>query len=419
MAPDASALNAALREHAPRVLATLIRRHGDFARCEDAVQEALLEAYLQWEDVPEHPFGWLLTVASRRLTDTLRQDASRAAREERVFREDVTDAAVSDDDDTLALLLLCCHPSLAPAAQIPLTLRAFGGLTTEEIAAALLTTPATIAQRIVRAKQRLRDVEFGLPPEPPIAGVAQVLYLIFNEGHMASSGAALRRDDLATEAIRLTRELRRMRPRDAEVAGLLALMLLHDARRAARTTDDGSLVPLEEQDRSRWDGALIAEGIELVEFAVTAQRPPGPYALQAAIVAVHAEAPAAERHGLAADPRALRPPARRPPEPGHGAQPRGGRRRGARPRGGPGRRRSARRRPPARPPPGRGPRPLPRPRRRPSAAADAYARAAAAAPQDAERRHLATRAANLKNIKGLTPLSSRRRENAARGRART
>ncbi len=160
-----------------------------------------------------------------------------------MFREDVADAVVSDDDDTLALLLLCCHPSLAPAAQIPLTLRAFGGLTTEEIAAALLTTPATIAQRIVRAKQRLRDVEFGLPPEPPIAGVAQVLYLIFNEGHMASSGAALRRDDLAAEAIRLTRELRRMRPRDAEVAGLLALMLLHDARRAARTTDDGSLVP--------------------------------------------------------------------------------------------------------------------------------------------------------------------------------
>ena len=287
-------LNAALREHAPRVLATLIRRHGDFARCEDAVQEALLEAYLQWEDVPEHPFGWLLTVASRRLTDTLRQDAARSAREERDFREDVAVSA-SDDDDSLALLLLCCHPSLAPAAQIPLTLRAFGGLTTAEIAAALLTTPATIAQRIVRAKQRLRDVEFGLPPEPPIAGVAQVLYLIFNEGHMASSGATLRRDDLATEAIRLTRELRRMRPRDAEVAGLLALMLLHDARRAARSTDDGSLVPLEEQDRAQWDGALIAEGVELVEFAVTAQRPPGPYALQAAIVAVHAEAPTAEQ----------------------------------------------------------------------------------------------------------------------------
>ena len=396
MAPDASALNAALREHAPRVLATLIRRHGDFARCEDAVQEALLEAYLQWEDVPEHPFGWLLTVASRRLTDTLRQDASRVAREERVFREDVPAGAVSDDDDTLALLLLCCHPSLAPSAQIPLTLRAFGGLTTEEIAAALLTTPATIAQRIVRAKQRLRDVEFGLPPDPPIAGVTQVLYLIFNEGHMASSGAALRRDDLATEAIRLARELRRMRPRDAEVAGLLALMLLHDARRAARTTDDGSLVPLEEQDRSRWDGALIAEGIELVEFAVTAQRPPGPYALQAAIVAVHAEAPTAEQTDwpqilalydllLAAHPnpvtalnRAVAVGEVHGPAAGLAAvealadDPRLGHRLDAvrghfLARAGD-----------------------------PSAAADAYARAAAAAPQDTERRHLATRAANLK-----------------------
>uniref|UniRef100_UPI001EEDB453 RNA polymerase sigma factor n=1 Tax=Solirubrobacter deserti TaxID=2282478 RepID=UPI001EEDB453 len=284
-------MNAALREHAPRVLATLIRRHGDFARCEDAVQEALLEAYLQWEDVPEHPFGWLLTVASRRLVDGLRADASRAAREERVVREAVVAEEAADEDDTLALLLLCCHPSLAPSAQIPLTLRAFGGLTTEEIARALLTTPATIAQRIVRAKARLRGVEFGLPPDPPIAEVAQVLYLIFNEGHMASSGAELRRDDLAAEAIRLARELRRMRPVDAEVAGLLALMLLHDARRSARTAPDGSLVPLEAQDRSLWDAALIAEGVALTEFAVTAQRPPGPYALQAAIVAVHAEAP--------------------------------------------------------------------------------------------------------------------------------
>ena len=187
-----------------------------------------------------------------------------------------------------------------------------------------------------------------------------------------------------------------MRPRDAEVAGLLALMLLHDARRAARTTDDGSLVPLEEQDRSRWDGALIAEGIELVEFAVTAQRPPGPYALQAAIVAVHAEAPTADRHRLAADPRALRPPARRPPEPGHRAQPCGGGRRGARPGGGPGRRRGARRRPPARPPPGRGPRLLPRPRRRHHRRRRRLRPRGRGGAQDAERRHLATRAAELK-----------------------
>lgn len=289
MAADEPGLNATLREHAPKVLATLVRRHGDFARCEDAVQEALLEAYLKWETVPEHPFGWLLTVAQRRLTDTLRQDASRTQREARVFREDVAVEAPAEDD-TLALFFLCCHPSLAPSAQIPLTLRALGGLTTEEIAAALLTTPATIAQRIVRAKQRLRGVEFEVPPALPIAGVAQVLYLIFNEGHMASSGAELRRDDLAAEAIRLTRELRRALPEDAEVAGLLALMLLHHARRAARTTPDGALVPLEEQDRTRWDRPRIAEGIGLVEFAVTARRPPGPYALQAAIVAVHAEA---------------------------------------------------------------------------------------------------------------------------------
>ncbi|MDA0185658.1 RNA polymerase sigma factor, partial [Solirubrobacter phytolaccae] len=290
MAPDEPGLNATLREHAPRVLATLVRRHGDFARCEDAVQEALLEAYLKWDAVPEHPFGWLLTVASRRLTDARRADASRTAREERVFREAVAVDA-PEEDDTLALFFLCCHPSLAPSAQIPLTLRALGGLTTEEIAAALLTTPATVAQRIVRAKQRLRDVAFGVPPEPPIAGVAQVLYLIFNEGHMATAGAELRRDDLAAEAIRLTRELRRALPDDAEVAGLLALMLLHHARRAARATPGGDLIPLEEQDRGLWDPALIAEGITLVEFAVTARRPPGPYALQAAIVAVHAEAP--------------------------------------------------------------------------------------------------------------------------------
>jgi RNA polymerase sigma factor (sigma-70 family) len=287
VAVEEPGLNAALREHAPRVLATLIRRHGDFARCEEAVQEALLEAYLKWDVVPEHPFGWLLTVATRRLVDAVRQDASRSAREERVFREDVATEA-GEDDDSLALLLLCCHPSLAPAAQIPLTLRAFGGLTTEEIASALLATPATIAQRIVRAKARLRHVAFSLPEDPPIAGVAQVLYLIFNEGHMATSGAALRRDDLAAEAIRLTRELRRLRPADGEVAGLLALMLLHHARRHAR--GDGELIPLEEQDRTRWDRALIAEGVALTEFALTAQRPPGPYALQAAIVAVHAEA---------------------------------------------------------------------------------------------------------------------------------
>jgi RNA polymerase sigma factor (sigma-70 family) len=395
VAPEA--LNAALREHAPRVLATLVRRHGDFARCEDAVQEALLEAYLKWESVPEHPFGWLLTVATRRLTDTLRQDAARRAREQRVAREDVPVDA-PEDDDSLALLLLCCHPSLTPAAQIPLTLRAFGGLTTEEIAAALLTSPATVAQRIVRAKAKLRGVAFGLPGEVPLAGVAQVLYLIFNEGHMASSGAALRRDDLAAEAIRLTRELRRLRPDDAEVTGLLALMLLHHARRFARTDADGALVPLAEQDRSRWDPALIAEGRALVEFALTAARPPGPYALQAAIVAVHAEAPTAAATDwaqilalydllLAAHPnpvtalnRAVAVGEADGPAAGLAAlaalgdDPRLGHRLDAvrghlLARAGDA-----------------------------AAAADAFTRAAAAAPQDAERRHLEARAAQLKGL---------------------
>lgn len=397
MAPDAPELNATLRELSPKVLATLVRRHGDFARCEDAVQEALLEAYLKWDAVPEHPFGWLLTVAARRLTDAVRQEASRAAREERVFREAVA-VDVPDEDDTLALFFLCCHPSLAPAAQIPLTLRALGGLTTEEIATALLTTPATVAQRIVRAKQRLRGVAFAVPAALPVAEVAQVLYLIFNEGHMASSGASLRRDDLAAEAIRLTRELRRALPGDAEIAGLLALMLLHHARRDARTTPAGDLIPLDEQDRTRWDAALIAEGIALVELAVTARRPPGPYALQAAIVAVHAEAPDAastdwpqilalydlllaahsnpvtalnravavgEAHGAAAGLAAVDAVAQ---DPRIGTSHRVDAVRGH----------------------------LLARAGEPAAAAEAYARAAAAATQDAERRHLAARAEALR-----------------------
>jgi RNA polymerase sigma factor (sigma-70 family) len=294
------AIEAQLREQAPRVLGVLIRRHGDFDRCEDAVQEALLEAHLAWHDVPERPFGWLLTVAERRLIDGLRSDTARARREERrALLEPATTAGMDvldEQDDTVALLLLCCHPALPPASQIALTLRSVGGLTTNEIARALLVSPATLAQRIARAKARLRGVTFGEPPalerSPRLAAVLHVLYLLFTEGHTASAGPDLVRDDLAVEALRITRRLHVALPGDGEVQGLLALMLLAHARRASRLTSDGALVPLAEQDRSRWDAGAIAEGVALVENAL-ARHPLGPYQLQAAIAAVHAEAPEA------------------------------------------------------------------------------------------------------------------------------
>ncbi len=298
------AIEEELRAQAPRVLGALVRRHGQFERCEDAVQEALVEAYRTWRHVPERPFGWLLTVAERRLVDEHRRDAARARREERVIREEPVAVAAGPDedqpgeqDDTLSLLLLCCHPDLPAASQIALTLRAVAGLTTAEIARALLSSEQAIAQRIVRAKARLRSVSFGMPPAPErgarLAAVLQVLYLLFTEGHVASMGPDLQRDDLAAEAIRLTRQLRAALPDDGEVQGLLALMLLNHARQASRVSDDGELVPLAEQERSRWDGALLAEGLALVEEAL-ARRPLGPYQLQAAIAAVHVEAPDAE-----------------------------------------------------------------------------------------------------------------------------
>ena len=291
------AIEAQLREQAPRVLGVLVRRHGDFDRCEDAIQEALLEAHLAWRDVPERPFGWLLTVAERRFVDGLRSDTARARREERrALADPVAPAglyASDEQDDTLALMLLCCHPDLPPASQIALTLRAVGGLTTDEIARALLVSPATLAQRIVRAKARLRGTTFGEPPEPErgprLAAVLHVLYLLFTEGHCASAGADLVRDDLAVEALRLTRRLHVALPADGEVQGLLALMRLTHARRASRLTADGALVPLADQDRSQWDAEAIAEGVELVEDALASRRL-GPYQLQAAIAAVHAEA---------------------------------------------------------------------------------------------------------------------------------
>ncbi|MFE7131815.1 RNA polymerase sigma factor [Streptomyces sp. NPDC057638] len=294
-----------LRRHAPQVLGALVRRYGHFDLAEDSVQEALLAAAHQWpgDGVPANPRGWLIRVASRRLVDLLRAEEARRRREEAVAgllpRDAHTAPAPGESrapaaDDTLTLLFLCCHPDLGPAAQIALTLRAVGGLTTAEIARAHLVPEGTMAQRISRAKQRIRGVPFRQPgPEDRdqrLDAVLQVLYLIFNEGYTATSGATLHRADLAREAIRLTRALSALLPRDGAVTGLLALMLLTEARGAARTTERGDLVPLDEQDRSRWDQAAIREGTALVERALT-QGPAGPYQLQAAIAALHDEAP--------------------------------------------------------------------------------------------------------------------------------
>ncbi|MGI5271751.1 RNA polymerase sigma factor [Nonomuraea sp. CA-218870] len=297
-----------LRELAPQVLGALVRRYGHFDAAEDAVQEALLAAAVQWpkDGVPGHPRGWLITVASRRLTDLLRAEQARQRREDAVARGRLPEEWLAPPadrppraaDDTLVLLFMCCHPSLPPASQIALTLRAVGGLRTAEIARAFLVPEPTMTRRISRAKQRIKDsgVPFGLPPDAERAGrlrtVLHVLYLIFNEGYASTSGPLLRRDELSAEAIRLTRLVRRQVPGDPEVTGLLALMLLTDARRPARTSPDGELVPMAEQDRGRWDAALIAEGVALVGEALP-RGPTGPYQLQAAIAAVHDEAPSA------------------------------------------------------------------------------------------------------------------------------
>jgi len=304
------ALEDLLRTLAPQVLGALVRRYGHFDACEDAVQEALLAAASQWPEQgrPDNPRAWLVTVASRRLTDQLRSESSRRRREDAtaaLVPTDRTAAPAADvdapltHDDTLTLLFLCCHPALSPSSQLALTLRAVGGLTTAEIARAFLVPEATMAQRISRAKQRIRDdgATFALPPaaerDARLAVVLQVLYLIFNEGYTATSGPDLHRAELTTEAIRLTRTVHALLPDDGEVAGLLALMVLTEARRPARTTDDGGLVPLAEQDRSRWDDDAIREGVALVSDAL-ARFPVGPYQLQAAIAAVHDEAARAE-----------------------------------------------------------------------------------------------------------------------------
>jgi predicted RNA polymerase sigma factor len=275
------------------------------------VQEALLAAARQWpsEGIPDNPRGWLITVASRRLLDQLRGDAARQRRETaaialmppEAFQVPAPDinALPEHEDDSLTLLFLCCHPSLSPASQLALTLRAVGGLTTAQIAAAFFVPEATMAQRISRAKATIKAAggRFEMPPDAERAArlrvALHVLYLIFNEGYTASSGDDLQRPELAAEAIRLTRDLRRRLPGDGEVAGLLALMLLTDARRAARTLPDGSLVPLAEQDRSIWDRALIREGVDLITETLPSGAI-GPYQLQASIAAIHDEAPRAE-----------------------------------------------------------------------------------------------------------------------------
>jgi RNA polymerase sigma factor (sigma-70 family) len=291
-----------LRALAPQVLGTLVRRYGRFDACEDAVQEALLAAARQWpnEGTPDNPRSWLITVASRRLVDEWRSEEARRRREETAASLEVPPAQglASDRDDTLTLLFLCCHPSLTVPSQLALTLRAVGGLTTAEIAKAFLVPESTMAQRISRAKDRIKagGAQFTMPPASERAErlrvVLHVLYLVFNEGYTTSSGPDLNRPDLTAEAIRLVRMLHELVPEEGEVAGLLALMLLTDARRAARTTADGSIVPLDEQDRGLWNSGQIEEGVAILTSTL-GKVPVGPYQMQAAIAAVHDEAPSA------------------------------------------------------------------------------------------------------------------------------
>ena len=301
-----TSIESLLRELAPQVLGAIVRRYGDFSAAEDAVQEALLAAALQWpkEGIPDNPRGWLIHVAARRMTDHIRSEIARRQRESAVVAQAAPDehvlpaldsGAVVEQDDTLILLFMCCHPALTPGSAIALTLRAVGGLTTAEIANAFMVPEATMAQRISRAKKTIKTsgASFAMPSGDQradrLAAVLQILYLIFNEGYASSIGARLQRTDLANEAIRLTRALRNQLPEDAEAAGLLALMLLTDARRAARTGPDGELIPLAEQDRSLWDRVAIDEGTALLTQTL-ARGAVGSYQLQAAIAALHDEA---------------------------------------------------------------------------------------------------------------------------------
>jgi RNA polymerase sigma factor (sigma-70 family) len=301
--PVAVPIEHLLRELTPQVLGTVVRRFRDFAAAEDAVQEASLAAALRWprEGLPDNPRAWLTQVAFRRMADHIRSESARRRRESEVALEAayepepaITEPA-AQADDTLALLFMCCHPALTPSSAIALTLRAVGGLTTAEIARAFLVPEATMAQRISRAKQSIKNsgIPFQLPTTEErtqrLRAVLHVLYLIFNEGYTSSAGAVLSRDDLSHEAIRLTRIVHNLEPDDAETAGLLALMLLTDARRLARTGVGGELIPLAQQDRALWDRQQIAEGVALLS-ATLPKGSVGPYQLQAAIAAVHDEA---------------------------------------------------------------------------------------------------------------------------------
>jgi RNA polymerase sigma factor (sigma-70 family) len=299
---DAAPIENLLRDLAPQVLGVLARQSGDFDAAEDATQEALIAAADHWprDGVPENPRAWLLRTAGRRLIDQRRSEQARSTRELQTALETwaTPPDAPAEEDDTLTVLFLCCHPALTPASAIALTLRAVGGLTTGQIASAFMVPEATMAQRISRAKRTIREsgVRFAMPDPDAypatLRNVLHVAYLMFNEGYVSSDGADLGRPDLADEAIRVVRLVHGQLPDDAEAAGLLALMLLVDARRPARTTSDGETVPLAEQDRTRWDRAMIAEGTALLDAAIGGGRV-GEYQLQAAIAALHDRAPTA------------------------------------------------------------------------------------------------------------------------------
>jgi RNA polymerase sigma-70 factor (ECF subfamily) len=296
-----AAVEATFRREHGRIVAALIRLCGSFDRAEEVMQDAFAAALAHWSEhgIPDNPGAWITAAAHRKLIDLARRERTRREKRELLRDDDDQPFAAEEDlnlpDDRLRLIFTCCHPALNREAQIALTLRTLGGLTTDEIARAFLVPEPTLAQRLVRAKRKIQQarIPYEVPPEPELperrASVQAVIYLIFNEGYLATSGDSLVRRELCAEAIRLARLLREMYPQDAETSGLLALMLLHDSRRHARVAADGALITLEEQDRSAWDRAAIDEGLALVELAL-GRGNPGPYQIQAAIGAVHAQA---------------------------------------------------------------------------------------------------------------------------------